>query len=135
MMSKFLSQNALNNPAFKNNQGFTLLEVIIAIAIVSIAVISVFNAAGRSVDATTGADNRLVANWIAANALAEARLKTVDGQLALTNESIEMGGRQWRYEMEATDSSNPSVALVDVRVFIGNEQSSIVVLSGYISRL
>ncbi len=135
MMSKFLSQNALNNPAFKNNQGFTLLEVIIAIAIVSIAVISVFNAAGRSVDATTGADNRLVANWIAANALAEARLKTVDGQLALTNESIEMGGRQWRYEMEATDSSNPSVALVDVRVFISNEQSSIVVLSGYISRL
>ncbi|MGH1543223.1 MAG: type II secretion system minor pseudopilin GspI [Arenicella sp.] len=130
-----MSQNALNNPAFKNNQGFTLLEVIIAIAIVSIAVISVFNAAGRSVDATTGADNRLVANWIAANALAEARLKTVDGQLALTNESIEMGGRQWRYEMEATDSSNPSVALVDVRVFIGNEQSSIVVLSGYISRL
>ncbi len=112
-----------------------MLEIIIALAIVAIAISTVFSETVQRVNTTSGADNRLVANWIAANALAEARLKTVDGQLALTNEVIEMGGRQWRYEMEATDSSNPSVALVDVRVFLGNEQSSMTVLSGYISRL
>ena len=104
-------------------------------AIVSLAVISVFNGMSRTIAMTAGADNRLVANWVASNALAEARLKTVDGQPALSSEMVDMGGRSWRYEMKSNDTSDSQLIKVDVMVYLENEDTPMTTIFGYLSRL
>ena len=53
---------------YVKQRGFTLLEIIIALTIVVIALIGVYGGLVRNVKTTTDVEERLVANWVAANA-------------------------------------------------------------------
>ena len=57
--------------------GFTLIEVLVALAIVSIALMSALRAAGQGTNNVGELRSRLLAGWVAENLLAEhrARLK------------------------------------------------------------
>jgi len=132
MMNKNLKLNASNHTPVQ--AGFTLLEIIIALAIVVVALIGIYGGLVKNVKNTAAIDERLVANWVAANAIAEMRLASRQGTLNLKSDSVDMGGRNWRYEMTAQDAPNPLIAKVDVQVFYadGNEPSNTV--TAYVQR-
>jgi len=131
-MNKNLKLNASNHTPVQ--AGFTLLEIIIALAIVVVALIGIYGGLVKNVKNTAAIDERLVANWVAANAIAEMRLASRQGTLNLKSDSVDMGGRNWRYEMTAQDAPNPLIAKVDVQVFYadGNEPSNTV--TAYVQR-
>lgn len=54
--------------------GFTLIEVLVALAIVAIALIAALKAVDNLSDATDALHRRLVASWSAENQLAQIRL-------------------------------------------------------------
>lgn len=103
-------------------------------SLLAVTVITTFSAVSSNVATTNASSDILVANWVASNAIAEARLKMVDGQLLLSNESVEMGGRRWRYEMQSTDTADPELVRVDVVVYLDDESSPTTTLLAYVSR-
>jgi len=57
-----------------NVWGFTLLEVLVALAIISVGLLSVSTALSRAITINEGLEERTVAVWIAGNKMAELRM-------------------------------------------------------------
>ena len=55
--------------------GFTLIEVLVALAIISIALLSALRAAGQGTNNVGELRSRLLAGWVAENLLAEHRAR------------------------------------------------------------
>jgi len=53
--------------------GFTLVEVLVAVAIISIALLSALRAAGQGTNQLDALRSRMLAGWVAENRLAEDR--------------------------------------------------------------
>jgi general secretion pathway protein I len=56
-------------------RGFTLVEVLVALAIVSIALLAALRAAGQATNAVSDLRLRVLAGWVAENRLAEHRAR------------------------------------------------------------
>ena len=131
-MNKNLKLNVFNHG--QTQTGFTLLEIIIALGIAVVALVGIYGGLINNVKNTAAIDERLIANWVAANAIAELRLVSRQGALSLKNDSVEMGGRNWRYEMSSEDAPNPSIAKVDVQVFFEDDSEPSNTITAYIQR-
>lgn len=101
-------------PHSANEQGFTLIEALVALAIVAIAAAGVIGATERHIDTVAGIEQRTTARWIAENRLAERALAG-EGQPA-SGGQVEMLGQQWQIAETTQPSADPDLRLVEVAV-------------------
>lgn len=109
------------NKSIKRKQrvsGFTLIEIIIALAIVAIAVLSIAHAMNQHTHVASELEKRIVASWVAANVAAEARhsAKTDKIRTGTSSDVIEMGGHRWRASSHVTETDVEQVFLLKVEV-------------------
>jgi len=97
-------------------RGFTLVEVLVALAIVSIALLAALRAAGQATNAVGELRLRLFAGWVAENRLAEHRARGDWLPLGIGRGTQSQGGVEfaWREEVIAT----PHSAFRRVDVFV-----------------
>ena len=102
-------------------RGFTLLEMLIAIAIIGVIGAAVSTAVGGVANQTRGLEQRTVASWIASNHLARMRmLQRRDAQpLAEGTKQTRLvfADREWEVETEIKTTDHPWVRRVEVSVF------------------
>jgi len=114
-------------------RGFTLVEVLVALAIVSIALAAALRAAGQGTATADELRLRLFAGWVAENRLAEHRARGDWLPLGIARGSQSQGGVElsWREEVIATP--NPAFRRVDVFVSAPAEASrSLAHLTGFV---
>lgn len=114
-------------------RGFTLVEVLVALAIVSIALLAALRAAGQATNAVGELRLRLFAGWVAENRLAEHRARGDWLPLGIGRGTQKQGGVElaWREEVIATP--NPAVRRVDVFVSAPAEDSrALARLTGFV---
>ena len=97
--------------------GFTLLEVLIAVLILSLALVALVRTTALEARALVQVRDATLAQWVASNALAEARLNEGVPASGRRDGSSEMGGRRWRWLMESTQTQEPSIQRLDVSVY------------------
>jgi len=78
------------------SRGFTLLEVLVALAIFAIVAAVVLTAAGRSVNNAGRLEALTLAGWIADNRLTELQLQQPAPSIGREDLKLEFGGRQWQ---------------------------------------
>ena len=99
-------------------RGFTLIEVMIALLIVAFGVTAVINAANQYIDAQIALERKLLANWIASDALARLRYEAKTDRISSSTKrsTIEMGGYRWRVEIKPKQTDVERVYKVDIAV-------------------
>ena len=97
-------------------RGFTLIEVLAALIIVSLGMLGVITAVGQTASNTTYLRDKSVAHWVAMNRLTEARLQRTVPAIDKTSDEVEMAGRRWRWTMEVTQTPVESIRRIDVKV-------------------
>jgi general secretion pathway protein I len=121
--------------------GFTLLEVLVALAIFAIVAAVVLTAAGRSVNNAGRLEALTLASWIADNRLTELQLQQPPPSIGREDLELEFGGRQWQTLSEVETSGTPG--LLRIRVWVaavasrrGNdgliEQRAVTSLTGFV---
>jgi len=83
--------------SLKQEQGFTLIEVLVALAIIAIAMTAIVQTAVLAANQQIYLEEKTFANWIALNQIALKRLtpKEVDSE-----GEVDMASRQWSWRMK-----------------------------------
>ena len=115
--------------------GFTLVEVLVALAIVSIALMAALRAAGQGTSAVSELRVRMLAGWVAENRRAEHRARGDWLPLGIARGTESQGGVElaWREEVIAT----PNSAFRRVDVFVSQpaqESRSLARLTGFVAQ-
>ena len=97
-------------------RGFTLLEVLVALAVVSIALAAGLRAAGVLVDNAERLSEVMAAQWCADNQLTELRLRRSFPGIGDSDFSCEQLGRSYSGKLLARATPNPSFRRVDAVV-------------------
>ncbi|HOV56933.1 MAG TPA: type II secretion system minor pseudopilin GspI [Rhodanobacteraceae bacterium] len=105
-------------------RGFTLLEVLIALAVVALALTALVRAAGVSGSDFAGMRERTLASWIAANVVAETRLAQRSPAPGRREGRVQYAGRDWRWELDVQDTPEAGIRRLDVRVYAGEERAA-----------
>lgn len=93
------------------DQGFTLIEALIAMAILAITAVSFLRATEANIARITALETRASAAWIAQNRLAELDLRIVT-----TEGPVTMLGRDYTVAVTTTPTADPGLARVDIAV-------------------
>ena len=113
--------------------GFTLIEVLVALAIVSIALMSALRAAGQGTNNVGELRSRLFAGWVAENLLAEHRARRDWLPLGIQRGAGRQGGVDFTWREEVISTPNPSFRRVDIRVFASAEEAhALAHLAGFV---
>ncbi len=114
-------------------KGFTLIEVLVALAIIAIALMAALRAAGQGTSNVGELRSRLLAGWVAENLLAEHRARADWLPLGMQTGSGRQSGQDFTWREEVIATPNASFRRVDVRVFAaGDESHSLAHLAGFI---
>ena len=103
--------------------GFTLVEVLVALAIISIALLAALRAAGQSTTNVGELRARLLAGWVAENLLAEHRARGDWLPLGTQRGKEREGGIEFAWREEVIATPNSAFRRVDVFVFTAPEES------------
>ncbi len=113
------------------NTGFSLLEVVIALAVVSIALLALSRTGGSAPARYTDLQQRTLALWVADNAMAEIRLTEGFPQPGARFGQERMAGVDWSWQAEISQSAEPNIRRVDITVYLDSnaQQEQLAVLS------
>ena len=103
----------------KRSRGFTLVEVMVALAVVAIALPAVVMAQYQQVDATAYLRDKSLARIVAANKLEELRLVTRARQQLLTGETsgeATLAERDWYWAISAEETELPTFFRMEIQV-------------------
>ena len=96
--------------------GFTLIEILVAVAILAVALAATTRAASLATDGALESRQRLLATWAAQNRVAELRARRLYPPVASTRLTTEQGGLALVIDETVSDTPNPTIRRVELAV-------------------
>jgi general secretion pathway protein I len=116
------------------HRGFTLIEVLAALIIVSLGMLGVIQAVSQTASNSVYLRDKTLAHWIAMNRLTEVRLAATAPPIDETSDEVDYAGRRWRWTMEVQETPIESMRRIDVRVSLadtGDDDAALALLTGF----
>ena len=96
-------------------RGFTLIEVLVALAIVAIGMAAVLEALTSSANTALYLQEKTFAEWVALNRIETVRLSGNVPGTGTSSDSIDYAGRSWQWQQKVTDVQRaPGVRQIEV---------------------
>ncbi len=115
--------------------GFTLLEVMVALAIVSIGLIAAFNGIIQMAHSTSMLRERAMADWIAMNMISTIRISGDFPDIGSFDGSTEFASREWRWEARISETGVGDLRRIDMQVAYEDRPDDIVtIVTGFVAR-
>ena len=116
----------------RRKHGFTLVEVMVALAIIALSLTAVAAKMARMIDTSNAMQERTFASWIAQNKITELRLANVIPEVTTTSGDIEYANRTWRWRAVVSETGIENLYRVDVEVTSGDSNALIRKVTGFI---
>jgi general secretion pathway protein I len=118
----------------KNNAGFTLIEVLIALAILAIALTAVIKSTSQNIRDTLYIQNKTIAAWVGTEVINEARAGVIKfpSSPASMKKEMDMLGQTWPWEANIENTPNPKIKKISVVVFQQSNNKKLSQFESYI---
>jgi len=117
------------------HRGFTLVEVLVALAIVAIALAAGFRSVAQSAESATALKARTLALWVAQNRLAVAQLETPGPAIGERSGSEDQAGASFVWHETVVGTPNPAFRRVEIAVAEASRPDYVLArLIGYVGR-
>jgi general secretion pathway protein I len=104
--------------------GFTLLEVLVALAVLAIAMAALVQAAASYTGNAAYLRDRTFAHWVAMNQVVEVQVaKDWPGIGSRTGSSL-MGGHEWFWRRSVSGTDDPDLRRIEVDVYFDSASDS-----------
>ena len=88
-------------------RGFTLVEVLVALAIAGVALAAGYRSVAQSTESATAIRLRTLAGWVAQNRLAEAQLASEQSSVGERSGQLQQGGSTFWWREQVSGTPNP----------------------------
>lgn len=130
-----MARMSTRNPVLRHvsrSRGFTLLEVMVALAIVALSLTAVAASMNQMIGSATTMQERTYASWIAQNKIAEMRLANVMPEVSTTSGDVEFGNTRWIWRAVVSETGVPNFRRIDVTVSREDDEYEIRTVTGFI---
>ncbi|WP_044874999.1 type II secretion system minor pseudopilin GspI [Pseudomonas sp. LFM046] len=100
----------------RRSRAFTLIEVLVALAIFAVVAASVLTASARSLQIASRLEDKTLAMWIADNRLTELQLRETPPGNGRDQGELDYAGRRWEWLSQIEGTSDPALRRVTLWV-------------------
>lgn len=120
-------------------RGFTLVEIMISLAIFAVVSAALVRNASMTVHQTSMVRDRTLASWVAENHLNEMRFVPRDDDnfpsIGVDRLSVKMAQRDWELVVEVTQTENINMRRIEISVYRDDDpDAALVNLSSFIGK-
>jgi len=119
---------------FLYEKGFTLIEVIIALAVISISMAAVINGVGKNVTNADYLRERTLAHWVASNKIVEIQLSDSVLDTREKKGESELAGRNWEWSVNISNTDIGVIKRVTVEVRREDEEQVLASVIAYVGQ-
>jgi general secretion pathway protein I len=112
--------------------GFTLIEVLVALAIVSFALSAMAGTMVQMLNAASTMRDRTYASWIAHNKITEMRLRNVLPEVSASSGELTYAGVEWAWRAVVSETGVENLYRVDVTVSFPGQEPLMRPVTGFI---
>ena len=112
----------LNN----KNKGFTLLEVLVALAILTMGLGTVIKVAGSQASQLAYLKDKTIALWVANNKVNEVQLNNWPGTGTSSGHEF-MANQEWQWKLKVSNTADKDLRRLDVEVKRANKEGEPVI--------
>lgn len=112
----------------ETEQGFSLIEAMVALAVLAIATVGLIGAVETHIDSTRGMERRATAMWVAENRLAELQI----ADRAADADNVRMLDQNWQVAVARSATDDPAIQRVRISVRQG-KSGSLATLDGFVA--
>lgn len=119
----------------RRDLGFTLIEILVAVAILAVALAATTRAAAIATDGARETRERLLATWAAENRIAELRARRVFPSAGTATLAAQEGNLALALVQTVSETPNPTLRRVDLAVSDARDPARVLArLTGYVAR-
>ncbi|MEL7028453.1 MAG: type II secretion system minor pseudopilin GspI [Pseudomonadota bacterium] len=119
------------NRARSTQAGLTLIEVLVALMVFSVAVLAIFRAGGENARAHLAMEERTLAGVVAENRMVEAVLTQPAPDLGVSRGETELAGRRWEWTQTIARTADEGVRRIDISVSAEDGEQALATLTGF----
>ncbi|MFW2373974.1 MAG: type II secretion system minor pseudopilin GspI [Gammaproteobacteria bacterium] len=122
-------------PTSLTSRGFTLIEILVALAIIAIALGALIKASGSHTASVAYLKQKSIAHWVAMNEIAELQIKKTWPGKGEKKGSTEMAGHEWFWLRELKETVNDDTQQVSFTVYLDEDhEQQVTRLMAYLSK-
>ncbi len=116
----------------RSQKGFTLLEVIVALVILTLTMSGLVKSIGDGANNQNAIEERTLAQWVALNQMARAQLEQLQVPVGDSDGIEEMAGREWAWKQLIEKTADPLVNRIIVTAGREGQSSELARTVGYL---
>lgn len=119
----------------ERQRGFTLLEVMVALAVIAFSLAAAVGAVTSNTRNASGLQQRSYAHWVAMNKMAELHVTDKWPSTRTSKGSTLMARHEWFWEMKVSKTEIESMRRVEIAVKADeDDENALVTLTGFVGR-
>jgi general secretion pathway protein I len=119
--------------ASSTQHGFTLIEVLVALAIIAIALGALISSSGSQASSATYLKQKTIAHWVAMNELTRLNVEKRFPDIGKDKGTVEMAGTQWYWSRETLETDDKAARQVSYTVYADKSRDkNLTRLTGYV---
>lgn len=116
-------------------KGFTLLEVLVALTIVSLALGALISTSGTHASSAGYLKQKTIAHWVAMNEITQLQVQKEWPGKGDTKGSTPMAGTEWYWTRTVYETEDENSRQVEFRIYLDEDREySLTRLIGYVSK-
>ena len=116
----------------QSQRGLTLIEVMVSLVIIALVLAAATVSLGQVISTANSMRDRMYANWIAQNRLAEFRLANELPRTGRSSGEVVYAGVDWAWEATVSETGVENLLRIDVSVNYPDSEGSVRTVTGFV---